>query len=141
MEWDSIFLKDNEPTLGQISKCVSSPLWDTLNRVLIESYGVSPQLEYSHCSMQRGWNIKYRKKGKNLCTLYPQLSYFKVLLVISERNHVEAGLCIEACCDITKQLYYNTKFFNGGKWLMLKVDKVSVLEDVMRLIDLKIEKK
>jgi len=137
MEWDNMFLKDNKPTLEQINKCVNNPLWDKLNRILIETYGISPKLEYSNCSMQRGWNMKYRKKGRNLCTTYPQVDCFKVLVVISERNKVEAEFLIETCGDTIKQLYHNTKFLNGGKWLMIEVDNVLVLEDTIRLIELR----
>lgn len=137
MEWDSMFLQHNKPTLEDVSKCVNNPLWDKLNRTLVECYGVSGQLEYSNCSMQRGWNIKYRKKGKNLCTIYPQVSYFKVLVVISERNLVEADFLIKTCCDTIKQLYHNTKFINGSKWLMIQVENVTLLEDTIRFIKLR----
>ena len=137
MEWDNMFLQDNKPTLEQISKCVNNPTWDKLNSILIESYSVSPQLEYSNCSMQRGWNIKYRKKGRNLCTTYPQVGCFKVLVVISERNKIEADFLIETCCDTIKQLYQKAEFLNGGKWLMIEVDNVPALEDTIRLIKLK----
>jgi len=32
--------------------------------------------------MQKGWNVKYQKSGKSLCTLYPEQDSFTVLIVI-----------------------------------------------------------
>jgi hypothetical protein len=28
----------------------------------------------------RGWNIKYQKSGKSICTIYPQQGYFLALV-------------------------------------------------------------
>ncbi len=137
MDWDNMFLQDNKPTLEQIEKCVNDPLWDNLNNTLIKTYGVCTKLEYSKCSMQKGWNIKYRKKGKNLCTVYPQIGCFKVLVVVSQRNEIEADLLIETCCDYIKQLYGDIKFSNGSKWLMVEVNNSSILEDIIKLIELR----
>ena len=43
---------------------------------------VAPKLEYSGCTMQPGWNIKFKKNGKNVCTLYPLDGYFICMILI-----------------------------------------------------------
>jgi hypothetical protein len=45
---------------------------------------VKPKLSYSGCSMDggawKGWNVKYKKSGKVLCSLYPKQGYFLALV-------------------------------------------------------------
>ncbi|ENY8421311.1 DUF3788 family protein [Clostridioides difficile] len=31
---------------------------------------------FSSCSWEFGWNIKFKKPRKNLCTVYPKENYF-----------------------------------------------------------------
>lgn len=129
MDWENMYLQSNKPTFEQIGEYINSPLWQELNDTLNISYNVIPQIEYSRCSMQRGWNVKYKKKGKSLCTLYPEQDYFKALIIISE-CHAENNLLIETFCDYIKNLYRETKFFNGSKWLMIDIKESLTLEDV-----------
>lgn len=134
MSWSEIFTKHNMPTIEQVGVYVNSPLWDKLNCVLIEDFGARPKLEYSGCSMP-GWNVKYKKKGKSLCTIYPNTNGFQVLVIANERNQVEIDFFIETCCEQIRELYRNTNYLNGGKWLFVEVDNTSTLEDIIKLIE------
>ncbi len=136
MDWENMYLQSNKPTFSQIGEYINSPLWQELNDALNMTYNVIPQIEYSKCSMQRGWNVKYKKKGKSLCTLYPEQDYFRALIVINER-HVEVDLFVETFCDYIKKLYRDTKFFNGSKWLMIDIKESITLEDVKELISIR----
>ncbi|MCC0638398.1 MULTISPECIES: DUF3788 domain-containing protein [unclassified Clostridioides] len=138
MDWQDTFFQDNKPTFEQIKEFINSPLWDKLNSILSSTYSVEPKLEYSKCSMQRGWNVKYKKRGKSLCTLYPQEGSFKALVIVNESNRVEVDLFINTCCDYIKQLYNEIKFFNGSKWLMIQIDSMSALNDTLELIKLRV---
>ena len=82
-----IFSKENQPTESEIKDFVGSEmskLFSDLDDLLREGYKVKPKLAYSNCAMDnniwRGWNIKYQKSGKSLCTIYPQQGYFLVLI-------------------------------------------------------------
>ena len=138
MEWDKQFIKDNKPTLDDIERFIQNPLWERFSKFMAETFQVNPVLEYSKCSMQPGWNIKYKKKGKNLCTIYPEAGYFKALVVSSERNQVESDLLIQTCSHKIQELYQNGKYLNGTKWLMIDVDEELILEDIERLIELRV---
>lgn len=139
MEWSKMFLNENQPTLEQVSKYINSPLWDKLNISLKEYYGASPKLEYSTCSMQKGWNVKYYKKSKNLCTIYPMSGFFIALVVISGKKQTEAEFMINSCSEPIKVLFNNTKLFNGCRWLMVEVNNESIFNDTMKLIGLRAE--
>jgi len=91
--------------------------------------------------MQKGWNIKYRKGGKSLCTLYPMQGYFIVLAVIGEREINEAELLMPLCSEYTQNLFKQTISGYSGKWMMIDVKKPAVLNDVKNIITLRVSRR
>jgi len=88
-----VFDKENQPTETEIKDFVGAEiftLFTDLDNHLREGYKIKPKLAYSSCAMDkniwRGWNIKYQKSGKSLCTIYPQQGY---LLVLVPGKHFE----------------------------------------------------
>jgi len=79
-----VFNKEIQPTETEIKDFVGTELFTDLDNHLRENYKIKPKLSYSGCAMDnniwRGWNIKYQKSGKSLCTIYPQQGYFMVLV-------------------------------------------------------------
>ena len=82
-----VFKKEDQPTEVEIKDFIGSEislLFSDLDDLLRERYKVKPKYAYSSCAMDnniwRGWNIKYQKSGKSLCTIYPQQGYFLVLI-------------------------------------------------------------
>ena len=94
-------------------------------------------MEHSRCSMQAGWNIKYKKDGKSLCTLYPMQGYFIALVVVGSRELTEAEFLMPQCSDYVQTVFKNTKIGNGQKWLMLDVRDRGIMDDVFSLINLR----
>ncbi len=91
----------------------------------------------SRCSMQAGWNIKYKKGGKSLCTLYPMQGYFIALVVVGSHELTEAEFLMPQCSDYVQTVFKNTKTGNGQKWLMLDVRDREIMDDVFSLINLR----
>ena len=82
-----VFNKENQPTKAEIKDFIGTEIFTyfaDLDNHLREDYKIKPKLAYSSCAMDnniwRGWNIKYQKSGKSLCTIYPQQGYFMVLV-------------------------------------------------------------
>ena len=79
-----MFDKEVPPTESELTDFVGTELFMDLHKHLCDSYNVKPKMAYSNCAMDnnvwRGWNIKYHKSGKSLCTIYPQQGYFLVLV-------------------------------------------------------------
>jgi len=107
-----MFSKETQPTDTEIRDFCNSEFLDDLDNHLRDSYKVKPKAAYSACSMDnniwRGWNIKYQKSGKSLCTLYPQQGYLMVLVpgksfeVRSEETASEVKLAVEIRVDEIK---------------------------------------
>ena len=142
MQWSEMYSKEREPSSVQIREFADTPLWDDLAAHLEQAYNVRPQLFYSCCSMDKGawkgWNVKYKKSGKALCSLYPKQGYYVALIAIGEREAAEADLLIPLCDEYTQDLYNRTKSGKTGKSLAIEVTNGKILRDVENLIALRV---
>lgn len=134
MPWHELYAKDSQPDFKQIGTYIGTVLWQELCRYLEETYGVKPTIEHSICSAAPGWNVKYKKSGRALCTLYPAEGYFTCMVSIGRKEAMQAELLLSSCTDYVRTLYWAAKPFNGGRWLMIEVRSPAILEDVKDLI-------
>lgn len=142
MQWSELYREELEPSKNQLDMFVGSPLWDELTQYLQQTYKVEPKLFYSHCSMDKdfwkGWNVKYKKSGKSLCTLYPKQGYFVAIVPVGTKEAVEVDLLILLCDKYTQDLYSKTKSGVNGKSLALDVTSKNILCDVKELVALRV---
>lgn len=137
MEWIKLYPQGKQPSPGEITEYIASPLWADLNRFLQESYETAPSYSYSACSGQPGWNVKYQKAGRSLCTLYPMKGFFIALVVIGSKEQGEAELLLPALDAHIQNLYQNADVVMGGRWLMIGVTSEQILANVKDLIQLR----
>ncbi|KUG04773.1 hypothetical protein ASZ90_017912 [hydrocarbon metagenome] len=135
-------LFDGSHQLGfeELSGYIKEPAlswWIDINSFLQNKYNATPKMSYSKCSMQKGWNVKYKKSGKSLCTLYPEKEGFSILIVIK----LELASIIEAMENefepAVLDVVRSARPFNGTKWLMIRVEREAVLKNVRELLVLK----
>ena len=141
---DLILNANNSPTLSEISEYIQLPgrnLWENLNELLQKRYNSAPKISFSKCSGKPGWNVKYQKSGKSLCTLYPEKDSFIALIVI----RLDLIPAIEGSLDPFDagilETIKTSKPFNGTLWLMIRVENEVILQDVKKLLDLKYDRK
>ena len=137
MEWHEWYGPDHPPAFEEISAFVNSALWGKAREALESGLHVAPRLEYSGCSMQKGWNVKYKKGGRSLCTLYPMAGYFIALVVIGQREEANMPPVLPGLNEDTQALYHRTPFSLGGRWLMLKVADEPAVRDLIALVRLR----
>lgn len=114
-------------------------LWENINNFIQQRYKSSPKIMYSSCSGKPGWNMKYQKSGKSICTLYPEKDGFVVLIVVTLDLMPVIEALYEEFTEETLQTIRTAKPYNGTKWLMLQVKNDLQLEDVKQIISLKQE--
>lgn len=145
MGWNKLYDAGHAPSAGDIGEYLKEAklLWDELTAYIEETYQVKPQNAFSKCSMQPGWNIKYRKSGKALCTLYPMEGYFVALVVVGSKEEEQVRVTMEAglFSDYVKELYKKTSYSAMGKWLMIEVRDKAVLDDIHLLLNIRITPK
>lgn len=137
MLWKEQFKKDNQPTLLDIHNYLHSPLWTMLQTYVADLCHPSIGIEYSGCSLKAGWNIKFKKKGKNLCVIYPEENAFTILITLQVKHQPLLKYKMETYCAYVQDVYEATPYFNGSKWLMILVDSKSIVEDVCSLLQMK----
>ncbi|NLI92771.1 MAG: DUF3788 domain-containing protein [Peptococcaceae bacterium] len=98
-------------------------------------------MTFSKCSAQPGWNIKYQKNSKSLCTLYPMEGFFIGLVVVGAKEEEEVEMELGTFTPYVQGLYRKTSFSCGGRWLMIEVKEKSVLQDIKRLIAARVKPK
>jgi hypothetical protein len=132
------------PDLAALTGYIDGPArgrWLELNRFLQERYRIGPKIAYSRCSAKPGWNVKYQKSGKSLCTLYPERDGFVALVVLRQELlpllEASAGLWDEAILAPAR----TAKPLNGTVWLMIPITGDRVVADLKQLLLLKQEGK
>lgn len=128
------------PVLEEIGEYVNNPVFTQFCTDMKTRYNCNEKIEFSSCSWEYGWNVKFRKAGKNLCTIYPKEEYFSVLVVIGQKEKKAVEAILQECTAELKDIYNQTKTGNGQKWLMIDLeDKEKMYADIFRLIDIRRE--
>lgn len=140
LTWMEAYPKTNEPTMEEIGEFVDSSLFEELCHYVETEFACKYKIEFSGCSMLPGWNMKYKKSGKPVCTIYPDYKHFQCLVSTNQKMQPEADLFLAGCCDYTKNLAINTPATNGGKWLVFDVTDETILHEVMELIAIRVKK-
>lgn len=65
------------PTLEEIEEYVRNPVFGEFCEEIKRKYGCREKIEFSSCSWEKGWNIKFKKAGKTLCTIYPRMVFLR----------------------------------------------------------------
>lgn len=145
MQWSDLYSKENEPTEEQIRQFVAVPYWNELTVYLQKTYQIQPKLFYSGCRMDAGnwlgWNVKYKKSGKSICTLYPKEGYFVALIPVGSKEIDEAELLMPHLTAYTQKIFGQTTLGHYGKSLALEITSESILQDVKVLTALRVDTK
>ncbi len=126
------------PTLKEIAAYVNNPVFDEFCTQIKETYHSKEKIEFSSCSWEPGWNIKFKKAGKNLCTVYPRESFFTVLAVVGQKEKEAVESILPDCSAQLQETYRLTKEGNGQRWLMIDLEnRDSLFQDALRLIEIR----
>lgn len=118
------------PSPEELGAQAGALLWNELLHHAMEVYQAAIRVEYSRCSMMPGWNVKIKKAGRSLCTLYPAEGFFSALAVIGERERARAETELPLFSPGFQALYRETKAGMGQKWLLFEVKDSFALEDL-----------
>ena len=126
------------PALDELSNYINNPLFMKFCSQIKKKYHCSEKIEFSSCSWEYGWNVKFKKSGKNLCTVYPREGFFTVLVVIGPKEKDSAERILPKLTPRLREIYNQTEAGNGQKWLMIDLeDRNKMFDDTMRLIEIR----
>lgn len=134
--WDKLD-QATVPDLQLVAEYVATPLWPRFLTAMEERYQLRPEASYSRCSMLEGWNFKYRKAGRALCTVYPMAGFFSALICLGSKEAEAAEQLMPTLSPATQKIHADSKPANGSRWLLLEVTAPEILDDLLDLIALR----
>ncbi len=138
MEMTDLQNKNIRPNLEEMAEYTDSPLFMQFCGEIMERYGCTEKIEYSACSMERGWNVKFRKAGRTLCTIYPRECFFTVMVVVGPKQRQLVEEILPECSEELREIYNSTREGSGQRWLMMDVeDRGELYNDILRLIEIR----
>ena len=97
------------------------------------------QIDYSTCSMAPGWNLKYKKGSRAICTVYPEKEYCGVLITLNRDALEKFNMLGEVFSQSIRDAANTVKSLNGAKWLTVNVTDAAGFEDAKKLLLLKFD--
>ena len=128
------------PELAEFEQVIAIPVFQEFCAYMGEHHGGKASMEFSRCSWEPGWHIKFKRSGKTLCTVYPRAGFFGVMVVIGPKQKQAEEMSLPRLSPRMRALYENTREGNGQRWLLVDVKgKDQVYEDVCTLVELRCE--
>ena len=123
-----------------VRRLVSSPLYDELMS-RVAAYGCSCTTSFSRCSLAYGWNLKIRRRSRPVAVVYPRPGGFSVLVVIGRKEREGFEILLPSLSASVAGTWERARDMNGQRWLMIDVSSQDVLEDVVSLMELRMDVK
>ncbi len=130
------------PTIEEIGEYVRTPVFMQFCSEIKNTHQCKEKIEYSSCSWEKGWNIKFKKSGKTLCTIYPREGYFTVMIVVGAKEKPLTEAILPECTKELQNIYHQTKEGNGQRWLMIDLEEQgSLYHELLQLIQIRMNLK
>lgn len=105
------------PAVQEIGEYINNSVFTQFCAEIRKAYKCNEKIEYSSCSWERGWNIKFKKAGRTLCTVYPREGYFTIMIVIGTKEKEPVEAILPECTARLSDIYNQTQEGNGQRWL------------------------
>ena len=126
------------PTEYEMKQYINNTLWENFCEFMRNTYNTKIKFEFSKCNWEYGWNVKFKKGSKSLCTVYPRENYFTILIVIGKREKKLFEDMFSSFSSDIRKIYKETSEGNGQKWIMIDLEnKDKKYEDVKKIIELR----
>lgn len=113
-------------------------LWQELSDDLCRTYPVQQDLKFMY-GKNYGWARRFQINGKLLTSLYPAHEGFKVQINLSLQG-IETALSLHPCRNV-QQAIANAYPYPEGRWLFIPVDSAEDLQDIKKLLALRVQEK
>lgn len=81
--------------------------------------------------------LKFRRGGKTLVTVYIRDGFFKVCIVFGKDERVKFEEAGAGFSEAIRKLYDETHTYHDGKWLGIDVYDTSPVDDIIKLLNIK----
>lgn len=110
-------------------------IFNTIDKYINDAY----EMDQSWNRITKNWEYeyKYRKGGRTLCGFYFKKDKLGFMLIFGkeEREKIEEARSSYSSEFLTQ--YDNATTYRDGKWVMLDLEDLSLLEDIKKLLVIK----
>jgi len=124
--------KNEQPTELEIANSLGSikEHWNSFSEYL--SLELKLKGEFKFYGVNYGWAKRYVKSGKSVIALYPDKECFTAQIILN-KNQVDSALELDLEASI-KDTIKNTESIYEGKWIFIKIEDEILLEDIKKLV-------
>jgi len=130
--------KAHKPTEDEMANFIGEPakgVWVEIRRFIEEHYDIIPETVFG--GAKYGWEVRYRKSGKTLCSLTPEKGGVMVLIVLGKKESEKALSMRNELSPKMFKLIENTKQLRDGRWLWIRLLTANDANDVKKLLPIK----
>jgi hypothetical protein len=129
--------KTLRPTDSDILKIIGSAKnnWDFILAHLRSDLKLKGDFKFY--GINYGWAIRFNKSGKSIVALYPDKDCFTVQIILN-KYQVDSALLTDLDAGIIEAIR-DKQAIHEGKWIYLKIDKDTDLQDILKIIDIRIK--
>lgn len=139
--YERLLDKNSIPAVDEIVEYIGAGSFALLGKLeteLNKTYPVKKELRFPFGN-NYGWGYKYSCKSKHICYLFFEKDSFTVMIQLGDGKAVEEIL--ENCLPKTKELWEKRYPCSNGGWVHYRVLNEEELQDVIKLIHIKMKKK
>jgi len=109
--------------------------WNEIKAYVIDKYPLAKE-EWNFPGQKYGWSFRIKDKKRAIIYLLPREKYFLVAFVFGEKAANEA--MASDISDSIKNEISSARVYAEGRGFRIEVKDISLLEDIKKLIDIKL---
>lgn len=136
---ERIYREDPLPNMDEIREFIAQKeavqAFDSLLDFLNENYNFEQEISFG--GKNYGVIIRYRKNGKTLVSILPEKEAFSVILIYGKKEVITFNAYRESFSSHFTTIFDQTPQLHDGKWMLIRVEDGSLLQELERMIMIK----
>jgi len=133
-----IYQNDPLPTFTEIKEHVGEKGLSAFNKLIefIENnYDFEREIYFG--GKNYGVMVRYRRKGKTLVQIFPEINGFEIVLIYGKKERESFENQKEKFSDYINSIYDNTKQYHDGKWMLIRIENTKYIKELFEMIKIK----
>ncbi len=109
--------------------------WQALRDEAEERFGMPPEVSFG--GAKYGWQIRYRKGGRTLCTLFPERDAVTVLIVLGAKEVAKVTSVLDTLSPAVREAFERAGQYADGRWMWPRVLAAKDVQSIGALLAVK----
>ena len=127
--------KPNDEEIADFIGGQAGEAWLEVNQFIKEHYDIEPEMTFG--GAKHGWEIRYRKGGRTLCSITPEKGAVKTLIVLGREEAEKALSAKSELSPKTNKIIEDAKQLHDERWLWFRLTEPNDAKDTKKLLQIK----